>query len=275
MSYDDLSLVRPAPYKKEPTVMNLRNLTIARRAGLGFALISLLVALLGWFALIQMSTIRQSEVAVESRWMPSMRVVNDIRELMLRIRTISLRMALDPDPAHIGEYRSQMDVRNSDLAKKLETFASFTTTPEERQMADQFKTSLADYQRGIAQSFTLAQQNNPAALTKLLLVDMKTIVDGSGKQLGDMGDFYAKRVDQEGVNAEAQYGHSRNVVLIFVVVAALGTIALALLLTRSIVVPLEEAVTAAEHVAKGDLTQTIRVVGNDEVTRLLKALELM
>jgi methyl-accepting chemotaxis protein len=255
--------------------MNLRNLTIARRAGLGFALISLLVALLGWFALIQMSTIRQSEVAVESRWMPSMRVVNDIRELMLRIRTISLRMALDPDPAHIAEYRSQMDVRNSDLAKKLETFAAFTTTPEERQMADQFKTSLADYQRGITQSFTLAQQNNPAALTKLLLVDMKTIVDGSGKQLGDMGDFYAKRVDQEGVNAEAQYGHSRNVVLIFVIVAALGTIALALLLTRSIVVPLEEAVTAAEHVAKGDLTQTIRVAGNDEVTRLLKALELM
>src|SRR5207253_1715476 len=134
----------------------------------GFALISLLVALLGWFALIQMSTIRQSEVAVESRWMPSMRVVNDIRELMLRIRTISLRMALDPDPSHIAEYRSQMDVRNQDLAKILETFARFISTPEERQMSDQFKVSLADYQRGVTQSFTLAQQNNSAALTKVL-----------------------------------------------------------------------------------------------------------
>jgi methyl-accepting chemotaxis protein len=255
--------------------MNLCNLTIARRAGLGFALISLLVALLGWFALIQMSTIRQSEVAVESRWMPSMRVVNDIRELMLRIRTISLRMALDPDPSHIAEYRSQMDVRNQDLAKKLETFARFISTPEERQMSDQFKVSLADYQRGVTQSFTLAQQNNSAALTKLLLVEMKTIVDGSGKQLGDMSDFYARHVDQEGVNAEVQYQHSRDVVLIFVVVAALTTIALALLLTRSIVGPLQEAVTAAEHVAKGDLTQSIRIVGNDEVTRLLKALEQM
>ncbi|MCF5827413.1 methyl-accepting chemotaxis protein, partial [Pseudomonas syringae] len=69
--------------------MNIRNLTIARRAGLGFTLISLLVALLGWFALAQMSTIRQSEVAVETNWLPSMRVVNDIREIMLRIRTIS------------------------------------------------------------------------------------------------------------------------------------------------------------------------------------------
>ncbi|WP_297844779.1 methyl-accepting chemotaxis protein [Pseudomonas sp.] len=255
--------------------MNLRNLSIARRAGLGFALISLLVALLGWFALIQMSTIRQSEVAVESKWMPSIRVVSDVRELMLRIRTISLRMALDPDPAHISEYRSQMDVRNQDLAKKLETFATFISSPEERQLTDQFKVSLADYQRGITQSFTLAQQNNPAALIKLLLVDMKQIVDGSGKQLSDLSDFYAKKVDQEGVNAEAQYSHSRNIVLIFVVGAALGTIVLAWLLTRSIVGPLEEAVTAAEHVAKGDLTQTIRIGGKDEVTRLLQALEQM
>jgi methyl-accepting chemotaxis protein len=255
--------------------MNLRNLSIARRAGLGFALISLLVALLGWFALIQMSTIRQSEVAVESKWMPSIRVVNDVRELMLRIRTISLRMALDPDPVHISEYRSQMDVRNQDLAKKLETFATFISSPEERQLTDQFKVSLADYQRGITQSFTLAQQNNPAALIKLLLVDMKQIVDGSGKQLSDLSDFYAKKVDQEGVSAEAQYTHSRDIVLIFVVGAALGTIVLAWLLTRSIVGPLEEAVTAAEHVAKGDLTQTIRIVGKDEVTRLLQALEQM
>jgi methyl-accepting chemotaxis protein len=255
--------------------MNLRNLTIARRAGLGFALISLLVALLGWFALVQMSTIRQSEVAVESKWMPSMRVVNDIRELMLRIRTISLRMALDPDPRNISQYRSQMDVRHQDLTKKLETFAGFINTPEERALNDQFKVSLADYQKGIAQSFTLAEQNNRDALVKLLLVDMKQIVDGSGKQLADMGDFYALHVDQEGVTAEAQYNHSRTIVLIFVVVAALGTIMLALLLTKSIVGPLEDAVKAAEHVAKGDLTQNIRIVGKDEVTRLLQALALM
>uniref|UniRef100_UPI0035A58D29 methyl-accepting chemotaxis protein n=2 Tax=Pseudomonas cichorii TaxID=36746 RepID=UPI0035A58D29 len=61
----------------------------------------------------------------------------------------------------------------------------------------------------------------------------------------------------------------------FVILAALGTIGLALLLTRSIVRPLESAVSAAEHVAKGDLTHDIVVDGSDEVTRLLRALEQM
>jgi methyl-accepting chemotaxis protein len=255
--------------------MNLRKLTIARRAGLGFTLISLLVAVLGWFALVQMSAIRQSEVAVETNWLPSMRVVNDIREIMLRVRTISLRLALDNDPKNVPTYRGQLDVRNQDLTKKLAILDKFVDTPEERALSDQFRVSLAEYQKAMDQSFVLAAQNDTAALNKLLLVDMKQIVDGSGKQLNDLADFYAARVDEEGKAAEAQYDTSREIVLIFVVLAALATIGLALWLTRSIVRPLERAVLAAEYVAQGDLTHDIVADGEDEVTRLLRALGTM
>jgi methyl-accepting chemotaxis protein len=255
--------------------MNLRKLTIARRAGLGFTLISLLVAVLGWFALLQMSAIRQSEVAVETNWLPSMRVVNDIREIMLRVRTISLRLALDNDPKNVPTYRGQLDVRNQDLTKKLAILDKFVDTPEERALSDQFRVSLAEYQKAMDQSFVLAAQNDTAALNKLLLVDMKQIVDGSGKQLNDLADFYAARVDEEGKAAEAQYNTSREIVLIFVVLAALATIGLALWLTRSIVRPLERAVLAAEYVAQGDLTHDIVADGEDEVTRLLRALGTM
>ncbi|RMV67252.1 Methyl-accepting chemotaxis protein [Pseudomonas caricapapayae] len=255
--------------------MNLRKLTIARRAGLGFTLISLLVALLGWFALAQMSTIRQSEVAVETNWLPSMRVVNDIREIMLRIRTISLRMALDTDPASIPTYRGQLDVRLGDLDKKLATLKTFVDTPEEQSLTDQFMVTMGQYRSALDRSFVLAGQGDGTGLNKLLLVDMKQIVDGSGKQLGDLADFYVTKVDAEGKSAEAQYDKSRDIVIVFVVLAALCTIGLALWLTRSIVGPLQRAVTAAEQVASGDLTHTIEVDGEDEVTRLLRALAMM
>jgi methyl-accepting chemotaxis protein len=255
--------------------MNLRKLSIARRAGLGFTLISLLVALLGWFALAQMSTIRQSEVAVETNWLPSMRVVNDIREIMLRIRTISLRMALDTDPASIPTYRGQLDVRLGDLDKKQAVLKTFVDTPEEKSLTDQFMVTMGQYRSALDRSFVLAGQGDSVGLNKLLLVDMKQIVDGSGKQLGDLADFYVTKVDAEGKSAEAQYDKSRDIVIIFVVIAALCTIGLALWLTRSIVGPLQRAVTAAEQVANGDLTHSIEVDGEDEVTRLLRALAMM
>lgn len=121
--------------------MSLRSLSIARRAGLGFALIALLVALLGFFALSNMASIRESAVQVERGLVPKMRLVSDIREIMLRIRTISLRMALDPNPASLSQYRSQMDTRSQDLTKKLADLNAVIDTPEVRNLYDQFQVS--------------------------------------------------------------------------------------------------------------------------------------
>jgi methyl-accepting chemotaxis protein len=255
--------------------MLLRQLNIAPRAALGFALIAVLVALLGVFALGQMSSIRDSEVAVENQWLPSIRGGDEIREIMLRIRTISLRMALDQDANNIATYRSQMDTRDKELSEKIAAYDKLVTTPEGQQLYDQFKKTFAAYRTGIAQSFTLAQQGKRDELTKLLLVDMKTVVDGSGKQLNDLADLFAKQVAAESQKSADHYQTSRTIVSLFIALAALATVALAMLLTRSIVRPLSSAVSAAESVAQGDLTRPIETHGNDEVSRLLKALATM
>ncbi|KIP89327.1 MULTISPECIES: methyl-accepting chemotaxis protein [Pseudomonas fluorescens group] len=255
--------------------MLLRQLNIAPRAALGFALIAVLVALLGVFALGQMSSIRDSEVAVENRWLPSIRGGDEIRELMLRIRTISLRMALDQDPANIATYRGQMDTRDKELSEKIAAYDKLVDTAEGQQLYDQFKKTFAAYRTGIAQSFTLAEQGKRDELTKLLLVDMKTVVDGSGKQLNDLADLFARQVAAESEKSAAHYATSRTIVTLFIALAALATVALAMLLTRSIVRPLSSAVSAAESVAQGDLTRPIETHGNDEVSRLLKALATM
>ncbi|MGF6170317.1 methyl-accepting chemotaxis protein [Pseudomonas moraviensis] len=255
--------------------MLLRQLNIAPRAALGFALIAVLVALLGVFALGQMSSIRDSEVAVENRWLPSIRGGDEIRELMLRIRTISLRMALDLDPANIATYRGQMDTRDKELSEKIAAYDKLVDTAEGQQLYDQFKKTFAAYRTGIAQSFTLAEQGKRDELTKLLLVDMKTVVDGSGKQLNDLADLFARQVAAESEKSAAHYETSRTIVTLFIALAALATVALAMLLTRSIVRPLSSAVSAAESVAQGDLTRPIETHGNDEVSRLLKALATM
>jgi methyl-accepting chemotaxis protein len=238
-------------------------------------LIAVLVALLGIFALGQMSSIRESEVAVEKQWLPSIRGGDEIREIMLRIRTISLRMALDQDPKNIAQYRSQMDTRDKELSEKIAAYDQLVTTAEGQALYEQFKKTFTAYRAGIAQSFTLAEQGRRDELTKLLLIDMKTVVDGSGKQLSDLAQLFTQQVAAESEKSKVHYETSRTIVSLFIALAALATVGLAMLLTRSIVRPLSAAVTAAEHVAQGDLTRPIETHGNDEVSRLLKALAAM
>ncbi|MDC8802856.1 methyl-accepting chemotaxis protein [Halomonas pacifica] len=64
--------------------------------------------------------------------------------------------------------------------------------------------------------------------------------------------------------------------LLSVAALALGAAALlSLLITRSIVTPLGQALAITERVAEGDLDQTIQVHGRDETARLLNALQHM
>jgi methyl-accepting chemotaxis protein len=104
---------------------------------------------------------------------------------------------------------------------------------------------------------------------------MKPVVDGTGAQLSELGDIYGKGIEREGQASAQQYGSSRSIVLLVIVLAALATVLLAWLLTQSIVRPLRGAVQAAQHVADGDLTKPIAVEGRDEVSQLQEALGRM
>lgn len=61
-------------------------------------------------------------MAVETQWLPSIRGGDEIREIMLRILTISLRMALDQDQKSIPVYRGQMDTRDKELSEKIAAY---------------------------------------------------------------------------------------------------------------------------------------------------------
>jgi len=255
--------------------MLLRTCNIAPRAALGFGLIALMVAFLGWFSLAQMAGIRERQVVTERDWVPSIRAVDAIRENMLRIRTISLRLALDPDPRNIDTYVSQYEARNKVLLEGIKAYEGFVDTPEERQRWDLFKRDFATYQQGMTDSFALARKGDTAALNKLTLVDMKPVVDGTGKQLGELGDFYAAGIERDGQVSAERYDASRLIVIAVIALAALTTVVMAWLLTVSIVRPLRDALLAARRVAQGDLTQTLAVTGRDEVSELQRALQQM
>ena len=255
--------------------MLLRNCNIAPRAALGFGLIALMVAFLGLFSLAQMAGIRERQVVTERDWVPSIRAVDAIRENMLRIRTISLRLALDPDPRNIDTSVSQYEARNKVLMDGIKAYEVFVDTPEEHQRWDLFTRDFATYQQGMTTSFALARRGDTAALNKLTLVDMKPVVDGTGKQLGELGDFYAEGIERDGKLSADRYAASRLIVIAVIALAALATVLMAWLLTRSIVGPLREALLAARRVAQGDLTQTLAVQGRDEVSELQRALQQM
>ncbi|WYD98613.1 methyl-accepting chemotaxis protein [Pseudomonas idahonensis] len=255
--------------------MSLRSLNIAPRAGLGFGLLALMVFALGAFALMQMANMRQQSDEVESNWLPSVMFVGDMSQDLLRIRALTLRLLINRDPQAIVQNEKKINDIKTGLGVAQGRYESLIVLPQERVLFDRFKAIEKQYLQRQAQVMAFSSQNQLEEAIKVVNGEMNQLADDMAATLHELVELNKQRATQATDLAQAVFSKSRVWVVGMIAVAALVTIGLALLLTRSIVLPLAQSLSVAEVVAGGDLTGDITVVGKDEPARLLQALKAM
>jgi len=255
--------------------MSLRNLNIAPRAFLGFAFIALLVIVLGVFAVNRMSTIRQASIDMETNQLPSVTYLGVVTENVLRLRILSFRILVNRDPAGLQEAQTRIGVLVDKVRSAQASYAALPADGEERALYQTFATTLDNYLQAQNQMMELSRQDKVDEMRTLINTRIKDGTDQMGEQLNKLIAINAAGAKVASTQAGEHYDSAITGIVIVAVVAALATVLLALLLTRSIVTPLNRAVQAAQTIAGGNLTQSIEVDGKDEATQLLQALSTM
>ena len=255
--------------------MSIRNLNIAPRASLGFAFIAVLVVVLGVFAVNRMTLIRQASVDMSTNQLPSVTSLSVITENVLRMRILSFRVLVNREPAGLQE----AEVRIGVLADKVKTaqasYAALPAGPEEVALYKVFTTTLDNYLKAQAEMLALSRENKVDEMRTLINTRIKDGTDQMGEQLNKLIAINAADAKQANEDAGQNYSSAITGAIVVSVAAALLTVLLAWLLTRSIVAPLRKAVEVAETIAGGNLTKTIEDDGKDEPARLLNALSTM
>ncbi|ATN12669.1 methyl-accepting chemotaxis protein [Pseudomonas sp. FDAARGOS_380] len=255
--------------------MSLRHLNIAPRAFIGFAFIAVLVVLLGVFAVNRMTQMRQASQDMSANQLPSMTHLGTITENVLRMRILSFRVLVNREPAALQEAETRIGV----LADKVKTaqaaYATLPAGPEEAALYKTFGVTLDNYLKAQAEMVALSKQGKVDEMRALINSRIKDGTDQMGEQLNKLIAINAADAKQADVDAGQSYEGAITGVVAVSVVAALLTVLLAWLLTRSIVTPLRKAVEVAETIAAGNLSKTIEDDGKDEPARLLSALSTM
>ena len=255
--------------------MSLRNLNIAPRAGLGFGLLALMVFGLGAFALMQMANMRQQSEAVERNWLPSVMAVGEMSQDLLRIRALTLRLLINRDPQSVTQNASKIAEIKTGLSATQARYEALIVLPRERELFDRFKVIEQQYLERQEQVMAHSSQNQLEEAAKVVNGEMNQLADQMAATLHDLTELNKQSATQATDLARAVFSSSRVWVVVMIAVAALITIGLALVLTRSIVRPLVQSLGVAEVVASGDLTGVIQVDGKDEPARLQQALKVM
>ncbi|MBK3463301.1 methyl-accepting chemotaxis protein [Pseudomonas sp. NIBR-H-19] len=255
--------------------MSIRSLNIAPRAGLGFGLLALMVCALGAFALLQMSNMRAQSDEVDNNWLPSVMAVGEMSQDMLRLRALTMRLLLNRDPQALQQNVAKLDELRGVLSEAQQRYDVLIVLPEERQLFDRFKVAEHQYLELQAQVLQLSAQNRVEEAARILNGEMSPLADEIAVVLRQLVELNKHNANLATEGARLVFTQSRVWVGVMIGVTALITIGLALLLTRSIVLPLAQSLGVAQVVAGGDLTGDINISGKDEPARLLQALKSM
>ncbi|OHW39616.1 methyl-accepting chemotaxis protein [Pseudomonas sp. 06C 126] len=255
--------------------MSLRNLNIAPRAFLGFAFIALLVIVLGVFAVNRMTLIRQAALDMGANQLPSVGYLANMTENVLRLRILSFRILVNREPAALQDAQTRIGVLVDKARQAQAGYAAMPAGAEEAALYKTFAATLDNYLKAQAEMLALSQQNKVEEMRALINSRIKDGTDRMGEQLNQLIAINAADAKQAGEDAGRSYSDAISGIIVVAVVAALMTVLLAWLLTRSIVTPLRKAVAAAETISSGDLSKAIEDDGQDEPARLIGALATM
>lgn len=196
-------------------------------------------------------------------------------ENTLRLRITIFRILVNREPAALQETERRVKELIELLQKSKDSYAILPSGANERALYTQFDITLKTYLSEQARALELSQQGQTEAVRQLVNGQMKDLADLMGVQLSKLIAINKVNASDASDLAGEQYSNAKLAIIIVSVAATLLTVLLAWLLTRSIVTPLSEAVSAAQDIAEGKLTGHIEVGGSDEPARLLGALSIM
>jgi methyl-accepting chemotaxis protein len=214
------------------------------------------ISLMGALNIRQMYAINSSTVDITTSWLPSVRVLGELRAATITYRAIvrSHLLAADEATRQVQEDLLAKWINNTDKARKA--YEPLITSAEERALYDEFSTSWADYLAGVKEVLALSRKNEDK---EARLLHAKASLAGVHADETLQKDVLLnnKGADTAGSQAAASFDDAIKMVLASLLLAILAGIGAAILLVRDVSAGIRSVVAPMQALGNGDLTAQV------------------
>jgi methyl-accepting chemotaxis protein len=251
------------------------------RAGMPLALtLGLLLALMLAIAFVGLAQLRslngQFTTMVVERHAKTTLAHDVVDELNAMTRSVQRSLIVDGNEA-LRKELGRIDSSKANLAYLLEQLdKSFAAEDQKaKDLTQAVHDSSSTYLVSLVK-FTRTLEAGKLEDAKVLLnSQVWPELDSTFKAMQDFSRYQTALMEEGQKDAAASYESARNLTLLLTFVSIAVSLLLAIWISRSVTVPLNEAVAVAGRVAAGDLTSRIEVKGISETSQLLSALTTM
>jgi methyl-accepting chemotaxis protein len=261
--------------------MNLTNMKVGMRLGLGFALVLVLLVAVTVVGILRMAQIQDRLDHVVGVNNVSTRLVIDMRNNVSE-RLASLRvLTLMTDPAdmepEMNKFKAQT-AKYDEAQQKLSQVFAATASAEEKTLLAQIKEYEATAMPAIGRATELYLAAKPEEATRVMFKEIRPVKNKWTEALDALAKLEDKQNAQSQADAEAAFANARNFMLVMLALAVAMGVTAAVVITRGLLKQLggEPGYTAkiAGSIAHGDLSIAIETAESDRGSLLVEMKEM-
>jgi len=255
--------------------MRFLNLNIANRLRLGFGLLLAFIAVIACVGVYSLNQLHKGTTELADGVWPRARQANialdNVRGSIGRIFQL---VAVD-DPAVRAQASERLNANIAATDKALQDLEPLLVTETGKAALADAKERRKHYMALVEQVQALLKDNKTEEARALAFGKTYDALQAFAKSLRKQVEFQEGRFESASNDADAVHVTALRIIVGMAVTALLLAIAAAVVITRSVVRPLNRAVEVARTVAAGDLTSRIEVQGKDEAAQMMQALKEM
>jgi methyl-accepting chemotaxis protein len=244
------------------------NLRVATKLGLAFTVLLLLSACIGISAIIGLAAVNGTANSLSTDWMPSMRVVQDIKSQVARIRTREFQYIISNDQSEMDKYDKVITTDLEDLAKMQVQFVKLAESAEEKKLYQDFLGMWDQYleqDKKIRAAMRAGDEDGAKALIRgesnKLIVALRGQIDKLVVLYGDGGNAAAAAGEQTYLTARHWI---IGLLVLSIVLGAVAAVTITRWLTRTLGGEPAYAVEIAGRIAAGELSMPIATRTDDQ-----------
>jgi methyl-accepting chemotaxis protein len=256
----------------------LQGMTMRARLLWAFGVVIALTCALGGMAIMQLGKVQDSVIEIGESWLPSVSVTGALRASASDYRRSQLAHVLATETVDMDRLEGEMRGTLARMDKARKEYEPLLTTAEEKRVYEAFAGQWATYVAGSDAIISLSHAQKTEEARRALQGEYRRTFDAiaaATEKLVAENEAGAKLARE---HAQATYAASRNLTFAILATAALAGLAMALLITRSLMRDLGGEPAYARdmlrRVAAGELDVRIAVASADE-TSLMAELKRM
>jgi methyl-accepting chemotaxis protein len=255
--------------------MNLSNLKIGTRLGVGFGLVLILLIIIATMGVSNMSALNaNTDALVNKEWAKAKlttKTLDNVRGSIARV----FQIVAETDPQESAKAQERLAANTKGFNDAIEKLEPMLYLPEGKKMLGEIKVARDTYVSSSGKVMALLKAGNRDEASKMAFSETYKALHAFANEVRDLNDFQQKLFDERGAQSTETYQSARTQMLILSIIAIIIGMGFGWWITGSITGPIHNAVEVAQTIAAGELGSHIDVSSNDETGQLMQALKEM